>query len=52
MGWMLRRCPRFRARWRMSSDVLGGAWLCGCAPPCCCVGLLFWSVMCCGGEVE
>jgi len=24
MGWMLRRCPRFRARWRMSSDVLGG----------------------------
>lgn len=24
MGWMLRLCPRFRARWRMSSDVLGG----------------------------
>ena len=24
MGWMLRRCLRFRARWRMSSDVLGG----------------------------
>lgn len=24
MGWMLRRCPRFRARWRMSSDALGG----------------------------
>ena len=52
MGWMLRLCPRFRVRWRMSSDVLGGAWPCGCAPPCCCVGLLFWSVMCCGGEVE
>ena len=29
MGWMLRLCPRFRARWRMSSDVLGGVavWL-------------------------
>lgn len=24
MGWMLRLCLRFRARWRMSSDVLGG----------------------------
>lgn len=32
MGWMLRLCLRFRVRWRMSSDVLGGAWPCGCAP--------------------
>ena len=24
MGWMLRLFPRFRVRWRMSSDVLGG----------------------------
>lgn len=52
MGWMLRLFRRFRARWRMSSDVLGGRGRVA-APPCarvvCC---LFWSVVCCGGEVE
>lgn len=55
MGWMLRRCLRCRPCWRMSSesDPLGGAWpVVWVAPPCCCVGLLFWSVVCCGGEVE
>lgn len=35
MGWMLRRCPRFRVRWRMSSSFPTGgvAVECdGCAP--------------------
>lgn len=52
MGWMLRLFRRFRARWRMSSDVLGGvvAWL--RPPPVRVVCCLFWSVVCCGGEVE
>lgn len=44
MGWMLRRCPRFRARWRMSSDVLGGGRGRVVAPPLvvvwvCCFGV-------------
>ena len=33
MGWMLRLFRRFRARWRMSSDVLGGRGRV-VAPPC------------------
>lgn len=33
MGWMLRLCLRFRARWRMSSDVLGGRGRVVASPP-------------------
>lgn len=44
MGWMLRRCPRFRVRWRMSSDVLGGRGRVVAPPPLvvvwvCCFGV-------------
>lgn len=47
-------CRRFRARWRMSSDpaVVGARLLAWLRPHCCVGGLLFWSVVCCGGEVE
>ena len=51
MVWMLRLFRRFRARWRMSSDVFGGRGRV-VAPPACVVCCLFWSVVCCGGEVE
>lgn len=40
MGWMLRLFRRFRARWRMSSDVLGGRGRVA-APPLCACGVLF-----------
>lgn len=52
MGWRLLLCLMCRVRWRMSSDVFGGRGRVVAPPSCCCVGLLFWSVVCCGGEVE
>lgn len=34
MVWMRLLCRRCRARWRMSSDALGGRGRCWLRPPC------------------
>ena len=52
MAWMRLLCRRCRARWRMSSDVLGGRGRVVAPPPVRVVCCLFWSVVCCGGKVE
>lgn len=52
MGWRLRLCLMCRVRWRMSSDVFGGRGRVVAPPLLACGCCLFWSVMCCGGEVE